>query len=166
MLLIRNYVIVTLCDNMQSKATRTQDYLAEVPVDRINYFKKLRETISRNLPKGFVEEMNFGMIGYVVPHDLYPAGYRCDPEVPLPFVNIVSHKNFIGFYHVGIYANQKLSEWFVKEYIKQCDRKPDMGKSCIRFKKMDQIPFPLIGELMRKMSVKDWVKLYEENIKR
>ena len=151
---------------MQSKATRVQDYLAQVPPDRIEYFKKLRETIIFNLPKGFAEEMNYGMIGYVVPHDLYPAGYHCDPEVPLPFASIASQKNFIGFYHMGIYANQKLSAWFVKEYIKQCNRKPDMGKSCIRFKKMDQIPYQLIGELIAKMSVKDWIKLYEENIKR
>jgi hypothetical protein len=106
------------------------------------------------------------MIGFVVPHEIYPNGYHCDPKLPLPFANIASQKNFIGFYHMGIYANPELLEWFVKEYPKHSDTKLDMGKSCVRFKKMDKIPYDLIGKLMRKMSVDNWIKLYEQNIKK
>ncbi len=150
---------------MQIKAKNVKEYLKKVPKERIEYFKKLREAILTNLPNGFDEQLNYGMIGYVVPHDIYPGGYHCDPKLPLPFANIASQKNFIGFYHMGIYANPGLLEWFVKEYPKHSDTKLDMGKSCIRFKKMDKIPYDLIGKLMRKMSVNDWIKLYEENIK-
>ena len=151
---------------MQLNAKSVKDYLEKVPKDRNAYFNKLRETILTNLPKGFDEQINYGMIGYVVPHDIYPDGYHCDPKLPLPFANIASQKNFIGFYHMGIYANPELLKWFVKEYSKQSDTKLDMGKSCVRFKKMDKIPYDLIGKLMRKMSVNHWIKLYEKNIKR
>ena len=150
---------------MQIKAKSVKEYLKKVPKERGEYFNKLRETILKNLPKGFVEQINYGMIGYVVPHEIYPDGYHCDSKLPLPFANIASQKNFIGFYHMGIYANPELLEWFVKEYPKHSDTKLDMGKSCVRFKKMDKIPYDLIGKLMRKMSVNDWIKLYDENIK-
>ena len=151
---------------MQIKAKNVKEYLKKVPEDRTKYFNKLRKTILTNLPKGFVEQINYGMIGFVVPHEIYPNGYHCDPILPLPFANIASQKNFIGFYHMGIYANPEMLEWFVKEYPKHSDTKLDMGKSCVRFKKMDKIPYDLIGKLMRKMSVNDWIKLYEKNIKR
>ena len=151
---------------MQITAKNVQEYLKKVPKERSEYFKKLRKTILANLPEGFDEQMNYGMIGYVVPHDIYPDGYHCDPKLPLPFANIASQKNFIGFYHMGIYANKPLLEWFVMEYPKHSDIKLDMGKSCIRFKKMDKIPYDLIGKLMSKMSVKDWINLYEKNIKK
>ena len=151
---------------MQLNAKSVKEYLEKLPQERIEHFKKLRKTILANLPKGFVEQINYGMIGYVVPHDIYPAGYHCDPKLPLPFANIASQKNFIGFYHMGIYSNPELLEWFVKEYPKYSDTKLDMGKSCVRFKKMDKIPYELIGRLMRKMSVNDWIKLYEKNIKK
>ena len=151
---------------MQIKAKSVKEYLQKVPQERIEFFKKLRKTILANLPKGFDEQLNYGMIGYVVPHEIYPEGYHCDSKLPLPFANIASQKNFIGFYHMGIYANPELLEWFVKEYPKHSDTKLDMGKSCIRFKKMDKIPYDLIGKLMRKMAVNDWIKLYEQNIKK
>ena len=151
---------------MHLNANTVKEYLKKVPKERSEYFNKLRETILANLPKGFDEQLNYGMIGYVVPHDIYPEGYHCDPKLPLPFVNIASQKNFICFYHMGIYSNPKLLEWFVKEYPKYSDTKLDMGKSCVRFKKMDKIPYELIGRLMRKMSVNDWIKLYEKNIKK
>ena len=151
---------------MQLNANTVKEYLKKVPKERSEYFNKLRETILTNLPKGFDEQLNYGMIGYVVPHEIYPAGYHCDPKLPLPFANIASQKNLIGFYHMGIYANPELLEWFVKEYPKHSDTKLDMGKSCVRFKKMDKIPYDLIGKLMRKMSVNNWIKLYEENIKK
>ena len=126
---------------------------------------ELRKVILKNLPKGFAEVMNYGMLGYVVPHALYPAGYHCDPKLPLPFMNIASQKNFIALYHMGIYADKKLLDWFTKEYPKHSKTKLDMGKSCIRFKKPDQIPFTLIGELASKLSPKEWIALYEEQFK-
>ncbi len=151
---------------MQSKAEIVEEYLDQVPDERKPYFNKLRETILVNLPEGFAEQMNYGMIGYVVPHSVYPDGYHCDPKVPLPFANIASQKNFIALYHMGIYAKPDLLEWFVNDDPKHCKRKLDMGKSCIRFKKMEEIPYDLISELMQKMSVADWVELYEKNIKK
>ena len=146
---------------MQSKAKNINDYIKELPADRVEPMKKLRDVILKNIPEGFKEEMNYGMIGYVVPHSIYPDGYHCDPKQPLPFVCIASQKNFIAFYHMALYADPKLHEWFVNEYPKHSKQKLDMGKSCVRFKKTDQIPYELIGELMRKISVKDYIKKYE-----
>ena len=151
---------------MQSKATSTEQYLKELPPDRQEAMSKLRKEILKNLPKGFKEEMSYGMIGYVVPHTLFPRGYHCDPKLPLPFMNIASQKNFIAVYHMGVYADKNLLDWFVKEYAKSTTAKLDMGKSCIRFKKMETIPYKLIGELSGKMTVADWINKYEENLKR
>lgn len=148
---------------MQSVAKNVKDYLKELPEDRASYFIKLRETILNNIPKGFEETISYGMIGYVVPHSIFPEGYHCDPKLPLPFVSIASQKNFIALYHMGIYANPKLLDWFVSEFPKHNKSKLDMGKSCIRFKKAEQIPYDLIGELMQKTSVQDWIKLYQDN---
>jgi hypothetical protein len=147
---------------MQSTAKNVKDYLKELPEDRAPYFIKLRDTILKNIPKGFEEAIGYGMIGYVVPHTLYPEGYHCDPKLPLPFVSIASQKNFIALHHMGIYASPKLLEWFVTEYPKHCKTKLDMGKGCIRFKKTDQIPYDLIAELMQKINVKDWIKMYQD----
>ena len=151
---------------MQSTATSIEAYLQEIPEDRIDAFSKLRETILENIPKGFVEQMSYGMIGYVVPHSIYPGGYHCEPKLPLPFVNIASQKNFIALYHMGIYAKPELLKWFVSEYPKHSKQKLDMGKSCIRFKKMDQIPFDLIAELVQKMSIDEWITCYESSFKK
>lgn len=151
---------------MQSSATTVNDYLNELPEERKTAFLKLRDSILNNLPKGFEEQMSYGTLGYVVPHSIYPNGYHCNPKLPLPFMTIASQKNFIALYHLGIYANPKLLEWFTSEYPKRCNQKLDMGKSCIRFKNFDQIPFDLIGELVRKMSVKDWIECYETQIKK
>jgi uncharacterized protein YdhG (YjbR/CyaY superfamily) len=148
---------------MTSKATTPDQYIAELPADRKEAVTELRKVISKNIPKGFREEMNYGMLGYVVPHTLYPAGYHCDPKMPLPFMNVASQKNFIALYHMGIYAQPALLKWFVEEFPKHSTKKLDMGKSCIRFKKPEDIPFKLIGELAKKMTVKDWVSLYESN---
>lgn len=150
---------------MQSKATTVKQYLDQLPEERKPWFNALRETIINNLPKGFSEEMSYGMIGYVVPHSIYPQGYHCDPQLPLPFINLASQKNFIAVYHMGIYANPELLSWFVNEFPKHSKFKLDMGKSCIRFKKPEQIPFELIGELIQKMTVNDWVGLYEKNFR-
>lgn len=146
---------------MQSQSKTVDGYMQELPSERLEAFSKLRETILKHIPKGFEECISYGMIGYVVPHKLFPAGYHCDPKLPLPFASIASQKNFIALYHMGIYANPELMEWFVSEYPKHCKTKLDMGKSCVRFKKPEDIPFKLIGELMKKMSVKDWIGVYE-----
>ena len=126
---------------------------------------RLRKVILDNLPSGFSEQMSYGMVGYVVPHSIYPPGYHCDPKLPLPFVNIASQKNFIAVYHMGIYADKAILNWFISEYPKHSSSKLDMGKSCLRFKKPEQLPFELIGELMRKISVNDWIKTYESTFR-
>ncbi|MDI5951251.1 DUF1801 domain-containing protein [Flavobacterium yafengii] len=151
---------------MQSTATSIKAYLEEIPEERKIAFTKLRETILENIPKGFVEQMSYGMIGYVVPHSIYPDGYHCEPKLPLPFMGIASQKNFIALYHMGIYANPELLNWFVTEYPKHSTQKLDMGKSCIRFKKMNQIPFELIAALVQKMSVQEWIICYESAFKK
>lgn len=150
---------------MQSKAKTVDQYLTELPADRREAMNKLRKIILENLPKGFEERMNYGMIGYIVPHSLYPNGYHCDPKLPLPFINIASQKNFVAVYHMGIYADKNLLEWFTKEYSKDSKNKIDMGKSCLRFKKMDQIPFELIGKLASKMTPQQWIAAYEKVLK-
>ena len=150
---------------MKLDANNVQEYLDKVPEERQMAFNKLRQTIIDNLPSGFAEDFSYGYIGFNVPHSLYPAGYHCTPEKPLPFTGIASQKNFIGLYHMGIYANPELLEWFVSEYPKHCKHKLDMGKSCIRLKKMDEIPYELIGELMQRMTVDKWIDLYEATTK-
>jgi hypothetical protein len=150
---------------METAANTPEDYINNLPEDRKQVMNKLRKTILDNLPKGFVETLNYGMIGYVVPHSIYPKGYHCDPTLPLPFMNIASQKNFIAVYNMGLYANKKLLDWFVQEYPKHCNAKLDMGKSCIRFKKMDQIPFDLIADLSKKVTVNEWVETYERTFK-
>ncbi len=150
---------------MQSKATTPQEYIDSLPEDRMKAMTELRKVILSNLPKGFKEVMGYGMLGYVVPHTLYPDGYHCDPKLPLPFINLASQKNFIAVYHMGIYSDPKLLKWFTDEFSKHSKNKLDMGKSCMRFKKPEQIPFKLIGELASKMSPQDWIDQYESVIK-
>lgn len=151
---------------MKTNASTVNEYIESLSEERKQVIKNLRNEILKKIPKGFSESINYGMIGYVVPHKLYPNGYHCNPEQPLPFMNIASQKNFIAVYHMGIYADKKLMEWFVKEYPKHCKTKLDMGKSCIRFKKIDQIPYKLIGDLASKMTPKQWIKMYENNFRR
>ena len=151
---------------MQSKATTPEEYVAQMPAERQVAFNKLRAAIKKNLPKGFKEEMSYGMIGYVVPHSLYPAGYHCNPKLPLPFMNIASQKNFIAVYHMGVYADPTLLKWFTDAHAKASSKKLDMGKSCMRYKKPDNIPFDLIGQLASKMSTDEWIARYEKNFKR
>ncbi len=151
---------------MKIEASSPDDYISKLPEDRKEAVMKLRQTVLENIPEGFEETMSYGMIGYVVPKTIYPEGYHCTPELPLPFINIASQKNYVALYHSGIYADKKLSDWFVDQYPKHCKTKLDMGKSCIRFKKIDDIPYLLIAELMRKMSSQKWIQVYEKNIKR
>lgn len=151
---------------MTHQASTPAEYLAAIPEERREAFSRLRDTILENIPDGFEEGMGYGMIGYAVPHRLYPAGYHCDPKQPLPFVSIASQKNFIALYHMGLYANEELLNWFVAEYPKHCKTKLDMGKSCVRFKKTNDIPYDLIAQLMQKISADDWVAFYESHFKR
>lgn len=146
---------------MQSAATTVEAYLNELPEDRVAPMQQLREVILSNLPQGFEEMMNYGMIGYVVPYSVYPPGYHCKPKQPLPFLALASQKNFIAVYHMGIYGDESLLKWFEEAYANTGVGKLDMGKSCIRFKKMDKIPYDLIGELCTKMTPAQWIDIYE-----
>jgi hypothetical protein len=151
---------------MKAEGKTVKDILNNLLEDRVEPFNKLHDVIVKNLPEGFEAAISYGGLGYVVPHTLYPAGYHCKPSEPLPFAGIASQKHSINFYHMGIYANPKLLNWFVSEYPKHSKQKLDMGKSCVRFKKLDDIPYKLIGELMKKISVSDWINLYESNLKK
>ena len=150
---------------MKPEASSPEEYFNQVADDRKPVLTKLRETILSNLPAGFEETMSYGMIGYVVPHSVYPAGYHCDPKLPLPFVSFASQKNFVALYHMGIYADKNLLEWFTAEYPKHSKTRLDMGKSCIRFKKPESVPLDLIAELMRKITPEQWIVLYETTFK-
>jgi hypothetical protein len=151
---------------MRYEADSPEHYLEQLPEDRKKAMTDLRNVIVQNLPKGFEEALGYGMLGYVVPHSMYPAGYHCNPKDPLPFLGIASQKNFIALYHMGIYADPKLLAWFQEEFPKHSSRKLDMGKSCIRFKNVEHIPFQLIGELVSKMNPAQWIYLYETTMKR
>lgn len=151
---------------MQIQANTVEEYINAVPEDRKEAIIKLRRVILDNIPVGFAEVMQYSMPAYVVPHTIYPAGYHCTPEEPLPFISFASQKSFIALYHKGIYADDKLLEWFRTEYPKHSPRKLDMGKSCIRFKNIKHIPFELIGELVSKMKAAEFISIYERAIKR
>ncbi len=143
-----------------------ENYIEQIPTDRKEAFTKLRKVILDNIPKGFEEIIIYNMIGYVVPKSIYPNGYHCDTSLPLPFINIASQKNFIALYHMGIYFDDTILNWFTAEYPKHANTKLDMGKSCIRFKNINDIPYTLIGELVRKMSVEKWIEIYESKLKK
>jgi Domain of unknown function (DU1801) len=151
---------------MQSKATTVDAYVAELPEDRQKIIHEFRKVIKKNMPKGFQECMNYGMIGWVVPHSKYPAGYHCNPKDPLPFMGLASQKNSVNFYHMGIYADPKLLKWFTEAHAKASSKKLDMGKSCIRYKKMEDIPFQLYAELVAKISPDEWITRYEKMLKK
>jgi uncharacterized protein YdhG (YjbR/CyaY superfamily) len=142
-----------------------EDYIAQLPEERQEAIQKIRTIFLENLPEGFSEDFAYGMIAYVVPHTLYPNGYHCDPKQALPFISVASQKNFIALYHMGIYMDKNLYDWFVSEYPKHVKSKLDMGKSCIRFKKINEIPYELIAALVSKMTREQWVACYESNLK-
>lgn len=151
---------------MKSTAKTPDEYINDLPDERKPTMSKLRTTVLDNLPTGFEECIAYGMLGYVVPHSIYPAGYHCDPKLPLMFMSIASQKNAISFHHLGIYSDQKLLDWFILEYPKHCKTKLDMGKGCIRFKKLEDIPFNLIAELTRKITPQQWIAQYESVFKK
>lgn len=151
---------------MQSIIPTIEEYFSELPENRKEAMQQLRQTILAHLPEGFSEVMGYGMPGYVVSHSVYPSGYHCNPKEPLPFMGFASQKNYISFYHMGIYADPELMQWFLAEYASFSRRKPDIGKSCIRFKKMEEIPFELIGKLVSRMTVPQWIEIYEKQLKK
>ncbi|MBL8005133.1 MAG: DUF1801 domain-containing protein [Candidatus Kapabacteria bacterium] len=151
---------------MKANGTTVEEILANVPEDRFEAFNKLHSVIVENLPEGFEPAISYGGLGYVVPHSIYPNGYHCKPIEPLPFAGLASQKNSINFYHMGMYTDNTILDWFVAEFPKHTKQKLDMGKSCIRFKKINDIPYELIGELMRKLTVQDWIIMYEKELKK
>ena len=146
---------------MQYDVSSLNEYLESIPVERKEAIEQLIEVLKTNLPDGFALELSYGHLGFVVPHTLYPSGYHCDPKAPLPFINIASQKNFIALYHMGLYMNDEIYNWFVAEYAKHSKKKLDMGKSCIRFKKVEDIPYDLIGQLAQKITPEQWINMYE-----
>ncbi|MCA4781992.1 DUF1801 domain-containing protein [Empedobacter stercoris] len=149
---------------MQYEVSTLDEYFESIPPESKEAVKKIYETLKMNLPNGFEEQISYGHIGFVVPHSMYPNGYHCDPTSPLPFIGLASQKNFIALYHMGIYSDEKLLNWFIEEYPKHAKRKLDMGKSCIRFKKTDDIPYDLIGKLASKITPDQWIATYEKNL--
>lgn len=141
-------------------------YIAALPADRQDAMTQLRQVINKNLAPGFKEVIGYKMPSWVIPHSYYPAGYHCDPKLPLPFVSIASQKNFIALYHMGMYAVPELYQWFTEAYPQFSKTKLDMGKSCVRFKKPESIPFELIGQLMQKMTPDQWINVYETAFRR
>lgn len=156
---------------MTTKPTSVEEYINSLAPDRKDAVEKLRAAFKNNLPAGFHECLNYGMIGFVVPHSIYPNGYHCDPKLPLPFIAIASQKAHISIHHMGMYmasagSNNPLYDWFLQEWPNYSSKKLDMGKACIRFKKPDDIPFELIEKLATKMSPEKWIEIYESVLKR
>ena len=151
---------------MTSSATTVEEYIIALPEERKIPMQNIRNVILANLPEGFEEGMSYGMIGYYVPHSIYPNGYHCNPKLPLPFITFASQKNSINFYHMALYMNKKLYDWFVAEYPKYSKQKLDIGTSCVRFKKFEEIPIELLGELVKKVTVADWIAQYESVLKK
>lgn len=150
---------------MQSNEPNVQAYMNSLPDDRRAAVQAIRDAVIATLPTGFVEQMSYGMIGWVVPHALYPAGYHCDRKLPLPFMALAAQKNSTNLYHMGLYADPELMGWFQAEHAKASARKLDIGKSCVRYKKLADVPLQLISALSAKMSVAQWVALYESQLK-
>ncbi|WP_277630929.1 DUF1801 domain-containing protein [Atopococcus tabaci] len=146
---------------MTKEMATPEDYIAQLPEERQEAVQKLRETIQAHLPHGFEEVMSYGMISYVIPHSLYPAGYHVNEDEPLTFISLASQKNYVAFYHMGVYAFPEILDWFKEEYKKRVPTKLDMGKACIRLKKMDQIPYELVGELCEKITPEEYIERYE-----
>jgi hypothetical protein len=151
---------------MQSTAKTVDEYIASLPDDRKAAMSAIRDTINKNLPKGFKECMSTGMINWVVPHEMYPPGYHCDPKLPLGYMGLASQKQAISLYSMCLYGYPKELDWFKKEWPQHTSRKLDMGKSCIRFKKMDDIPLELIGKLASRITPEQWIEIYEKALKR
>jgi len=150
---------------MRNSENSVKEFIDKLPEDRANAVLKLMEIADRALDEGFEKTITNDMVGYVVPKRIYPQGYRPSKGEPLPFLSFASQKNHIAIYHMAMYMDKDLLKWFEKEYSVRVDTKLDMGKSCIRFKNMEKIPYELLEELFKKISVMDFVKLYEDVLK-
>ena len=148
---------------MQSKATTVKQYLAELPVDRRAAIETVRQIILNNLDRAYEEGMQYGMIGYYVPHSIYPSGYHCDPRQPLPFACLASQKNYMSLYLGCVYGEHEIARWFVQTWAKT-GKKLDMGKSCVRFRKVEDLALDVIGEAIRRMPAKTFIAYYESVI--
>lgn len=148
---------------MQSKAATVEDYLKELPEERRAAIARVRQTIRRHLPKGIQEGMQYGMIGYFVPHKVYPAGYHCDPKQPLPFAALASQKNHMSIYLCSLYQKPEEEQW-VREQFASRGKKLDMGKSCIRFRKIEDLPLEVIGEAISRHSAAEFIAQYEAQL--
>jgi hypothetical protein len=151
---------------MTIEAETVKEYIDAIPEERKEAFKKLWTVIKTKIPEGFEECLSYGLPTFGVPHSIYPDGYHCKPDEPLPFISLANQKNYLGFYHSGMYVDEELSNWFKEKYTALNIGKLDMGKSCVRLKKIDKIPYDLIGELCTKISVQEWIKIYESKMKR
>jgi len=150
---------------MQSKAKTVEAYLAELPEDRREAISAVRDVIRENLPEGYAEGMAYGMIGYHVPHEVYPAGYHCDPKQPLPFAALASQKNHMALYLMCVYGDAGTEAWFRKEWA-ATGKKLDMGKSCVRFRKLADVPLAVVGRVIRRVPVEEYVARYEATLRR
>ncbi len=149
---------------MQSKAPTVEQYLAELPPERRAAVSAIREVVLRNLPEGYAEGMAYGMIGYVVPHEVYPAGYHVNPKQPVPFASLASQKNHIALYLMCAYGDADYERWLREAWAK-AGKKLDMGKSCIRFKRLEDVPLEVVGEAIRRVPVKKFLEFYESTVR-
>ncbi len=149
---------------MQSKATTVQQYLKELPVDRRSVIESVRAVILKNLDPTFEEGMQYGMIGYYVPHRVYPAGYHCNPKQPLPFICLASQKNYMSVYLGCVYGHPGRERWFRDAWAKT-GKKLDMGKACLRFRGLEDLALDVLGELIRRVPARAFIKEYESIIK-
>ena len=150
---------------IKSKAKSVREYLDSLPEDRRAMIRAVREVILKHLPKGYQEIMQYGMISYAVPLSLYPPGYHCGKDVPLPYACLASQKNYLSLYLCNIYGDKGTEKWFRTEF-KVRGKKLDMGKSCVRFKKVEDLPLDVIGKAIARTPVRDFIALYEKAIKR
>lgn len=154
---------------MQSKATTVEQYLSELPEDRRAAIAAVRKVFLDNLDGGFAEGISYGMIGYSVPHSRYPAGYHCNPAQPLPFGGLASQKGHMSLYLMGLYMDQvgekrgPLLTWFEESW-KKAGKKLDMGKSCVRFKKLDDLALDVLGQAVRRMKCDEFIAAYERGL--
>ena len=147
----------------KSTATTVQYYLTSLPPDRREAISAVRKVILANLPKGYEECMTYGMIGYVVPHSIFPAGYHCDPKTPLPFANLGSQKNHMAIYLMTVYGDKATEQWFRKAW-QATGKKLDMGKACVRFKKIEDVPLEVIGQAIARVPVKQYVERVQQTL--
>ena len=148
---------------MAAKPTTVKEYLDSLPEDRRKALRKVRAAVNKGLPKGYKEGIQYGMLGWFIPHRVYPAGYHCDPKQPVPFAGLASQKNYMSLYLMCIYGDEKHKGWFEKEW-KKSGKKLDMGKSCIRFKKVEDLPLEVITEAVSRVPVDKFLAHYEASV--